>query len=137
MKNVLPKILSFFYNTGEREKERLYITKSSENGKMPGLDKDEKAKSVLGCVARISLGLTERKPLFFNEEAPALTSRPQERPEQPEVSTPAVRAAFLTALSGATAHRLYVRRYLLKFLMSLLSLFLKSNFSYNMRKAYS
>ena len=55
--------------------------------------------------------------LGFNEEAPAHTSRPQERPEQPEVSTPAVRAAFLTALSGATAHRLYVRRYLLKFLM--------------------
>lgn len=88
MRNVLPKILSFFYNTEERGRERLYISKSSENGKMPGLDKGEKAKSVLGCVPCISLGLTEQKPLLLNEEDPALAFCPQECPEQPEVSTP-------------------------------------------------
>ena len=66
-----------------------------------------------GCIPCISLGLPKQKPLLLNKEAPALTFRPQECPEQPEVSTPTVTASFLTVLSGATAPRWYVRSYLL------------------------
>ncbi|KAI4564970.1 hypothetical protein MJG53_015982 [Ovis ammon polii x Ovis aries] len=45
-------------------------------------------------------GLPKQKPLLLNKEAPALTFRPQECPEQPEVSTPIVTASFLTVPSG-------------------------------------